>query len=157
MKFKTIISVMMITALVMFSGCDDERAGTDDMTESKWTNKVEKQERVGANTDLITLDDIEKLGFEEVVATIYDYTSQYYNIDEWNAPWTGNITVDGKAHVLNVLVFSAHPIPDGAKDKATDMNHEDGYLTKFIKNVSIGCPEEAPEVCDHVLDGLENN
>lgn len=155
MNFKTIISVIMIMAVVMFSGCDDERAGTDDMTESKWTAKESGQERVGANTDLITLSDISDLGFEEVVGTIYDYTSPYYNIDEWNEPWTGNITVEGKVHILTVLVFSAHPIPDGTRNKAIDMNQEDGYLTKFIKNVSVGCPEEAPEVCDYVLAGLE--
>ena len=145
----------MIMTVVLFSACDEERAGTDDITESKWTAKEPKQERVGANTDLITLSDISELGFEEVVAIIYDYTSPYYNIDEWNEPWTGNITVDGKDHILNVLVFSAHPIPDGARNKAIDMNQEDGYLTKFIKNVSIGCPEEAPEVCNYVLAGLE--
>ena len=155
MKFKTIISVIMIMAIVLFSACDEGRAGTDDMTESKWTAKESGQERVGANTDLITLSDIADLGFEEVVATIYNYTSPYYNIDEWNEPWTGDITVDGKVHTLTVLVFSAHPIPDGARNKAIATNQEDGYLTKFIKNVSIGCPGEAPEVCDYVLEGLE--
>ena len=155
MKFKTLISVIMIMAIVLFSACDQGRAGTDDMTESKWTAKEPKQERVGANTDLITLSDIADLGLEEVVSIIYDYTSPYYNIDEWNEPWTGNITVDGKDHILKVLIFSAHPIPEGARDEATAMNQEDGYLTKFIKNVSIGCPGEAPEVCDYVLEGLE--
>lgn len=137
--------------LALFPACDDGRAGTDDITESKWTSSEEKQERVGANTDLITLGDIEELGFEEVVASIYDYTSPYYNIAEWNEPWTGNITVDGQDHRLNVLVFSAHPIPNSTQDKATAMNQLDGYLTKFIKNVSIGCSETAPEVCDYVL------
>ena len=101
----------------------------------------------------ITIQDIQDLGFQEIVASIYDYKSPYYDIEARNDPWDGKVVIDGIKQDVRILVFFTESLDDATREQIMVFSARNGNKVMIAKNVGILCEEI--EVCEYLGDQLQ--
>ncbi|MBD48406.1 MAG: hypothetical protein CL891_04865 [Dehalococcoidia bacterium] len=101
----------------------------------------------------ITIQDIQDLGFQEIVASIYDYKSPYYEIEARNDPWDGKVVIDGIKQDVRILVFFTESLDDATREQIMVFSARNGNKVMIAKNVGILCEEI--EVCEYLGDQLQ--
>ena len=101
----------------------------------------------------ITIQDIHGLGFQESVASIYDYKSPYYEIEARNDPWDGKVIIDGIKENVGILVFFTESLDDATREQIMVFSVSDANKVVIVKNVGILCKEI--EVCEYLGDQLQ--
>ena len=101
----------------------------------------------------ITIQDIQDLGFQEIVASIYDYKSPYYEIEARNDPWDGKVVIDGIKQDVRIIVFFTESLDDATREQIMVFSARNGNKVMIVKNVGILCEEI--EVCEYLGDQLQ--
>ena len=101
----------------------------------------------------ITIEDIHDAGFQESVASIYDYQSPYYEIEARNDPWDGKVVIDGIKQDVRILVFFTESLDDATREQIMAFSARNGNKVMIAKNVGILCEEI--EVCEYLGDQLQ--
>ena len=101
----------------------------------------------------ITIGDIQDAGFQETVASIYDYQSSYYNIEARNDPWNGKVVINDLKQDITVLVFFTDSLDDRTREQVIAFGTHNSDEVVIVKNVGIFCKQI--EVCEHVSKKLE--
>lgn len=101
----------------------------------------------------ITIQDIQDLGFQESVASIYDYKSPYYEIEVRNDPWDGKVVIDGIKQDVEILVFFTESLDDVTREQIMVFSARNAKKVVIAKNVGILCEEI--EVCKYFGDQLQ--